>query len=213
MIKAIFTIFFTIFYVNLWAEGSKNPDLEATQRQLKENIQASQHNIKQFEEQQRIILENLKELEKAQEILLTQEQALSQQVRDIKAGERQLHSLQEDIGKKISEEEEAFRRETEQIKELRDLLVALERNRSQRKENLIYYRSKFNESNEKISITKADLDVAKDLLGEMNQKRQESQSMRAEMLKTRAENQEEIKKWSQKLRESERSFHHFSQLE
>lgn len=180
--------------------------------QLKENADASQANLDQYEQGLRVVKSNLQVTENALKTIQLQKKAVSGQSNLAAKDAAAVQKAEREIEGQVRAERDLLVLEEQQIEDLKQALARLEANREKRLANIATYESR----QQKVALDRsgsAERSQSIDgLSATLQSQEEEALAEKSRLLAKKADYEKEIEKWKKQVRLSQRSVANFSRL-
>lgn len=187
-------------------------DVKAKVEQMRENVSAGKSNLQQYEANLGTVVSNLGETDKALKTIERQRAAIVKQTGQSAKDALSVSSAKGEVEQSLKMERDLLLQEDRQGEELRAALQRVEANRERRQSNIAAYDERLkNVENEHSAWTERSQSIA-DLDSALKAKEDEARSEKKRLQTKKVEYEEEIGKWRQQVRLSERSVSNFRGL-
>lgn len=192
--------------------ASAKTDVKAKLDQLKQNKESSVANLKQYEENNRIVESNLNEVQRAIEALKAQKKALWKQTADVEKGKKDVQGNRKKIEGWMVSEKAKLEEEKKHIADLKRALEILENNKNQRELAIQTYQDKLSKVEGDLANWSMKKDEVAELEKALSEKEAQALADKKQLQTKRAGYETEIGKWRKQVRVSEREYEQFSKL-
>lgn len=191
-----------------FAKTEINDQLE----RLKTNQENSEHNLKQYEINQKIVEQNLDEVNKAVEQLKTNKAHVKKSQKSVAENEKIIDKAVADIQRESEKEKRSMTDEQAKLAEVEKLAEKLRANIALREQNIAAYNARVQELNQ----TKGTLGEREKAVAELDQalevKYQQAMNEHKEWSGKQKAYSEEVAKWKKNRNDSEQMHKNFERL-
>jgi chromosome segregation ATPase len=181
-------------------------------QQLKENTEASNANLHQYEGNLKVVGENLAETDKALKTLERQKLALAKQTEATQKGKIGVDAAKKQLEGYMLTERQKIEAEKKQIEELKKSLVQLEANQKKREESLVKYQEKIQKVDRELASWSERNQSIVELEKAMKAKEAEAKADQKKLAEKKATYEQEVGKWRKQAKTSERAYAAFSKI-
>lgn len=187
-------------------------DVPAKIEQLRENAANSKVNLKQYEENLKIVDANLQENARGLKALEKQKQSLDRQKLETAKGKSGVDGVKKQLDGYLMAETQKLEAEKKQIAELQKTLETLMENQKKREANIAEYQQKMTTIETEMAAWSERNQSIVELEQAIRAKEKEALEDRKRFADKKATYEEEIAKWKKQSRVSERQYENFSKL-
>lgn len=193
-------------------QASAKTNVQQKVEQLKGNTEASKINLKQYEDNLKIVDENLSENAKAIKSLQVQRTSLQKQQTETAKGKAGVDAVKKQLTGYIATEQKALETEKKQIADLEKALETLRANAQVRENNIAEYNQRMTNIDTEMAAWAEKNQSIVELDKDLSAKEKEALADRASWTAKKATYTDEVAKWKKQVRVSERQHESFSKL-